>query len=195
MASPGFGLKDMGGTLVGGAMGAGLGAYLDDENRLRGAAVGGVGGGLMGLLGDASVFEEQRRADAFIDQLERMANSGKGTADDVYDSFTSKMRNAGKTAALRKMGFSPIERSMAVPGLIGGTVGGARGLVSPEESILGGTASGAAAGLGIGLAHHAANNVVDHGIRPGLKMTGDAFTEAAKHRGSQFATWLQSKVK
>jgi len=36
-------------TAIGGALGAGTGAYIDDRNRKRGALVGGLAGGLVGL--------------------------------------------------------------------------------------------------------------------------------------------------
>ncbi len=64
------------GAIGGGAIGAGLGAWGDDENRVRGGIMGGLGGAAIGSLGGLAVQHWRDAASA-----EQQAELAKQTAD------------------------------------------------------------------------------------------------------------------
>jgi hypothetical protein len=74
------------GALGAGSLGAGIGAWGDDDNRLRGAAVGGLTGAGIGALGGLAVdaFRDEARSAADIarnNNILNTARAGKTTAE------------------------------------------------------------------------------------------------------------------
>ena len=70
----------IGGALLGAGVGAGLGAWKDDENRLRGAALYAVPGAAIGAVGGAIAGEFSGRAKALAEDAAAVADATRNEA-------------------------------------------------------------------------------------------------------------------